>query len=558
MASKYVPSIADNNLLPESVIQDPRLIPDRGIWHPVAKEIFVDVDSYKDWYRREMAPANGIDFDTAPTVGILLQKSHINTKDDGHYVSLIQELEAQGAMVVPTYSGALDFSILIDEYFYSSDGKQAVDAVINLTGFALVGGPAKQDHPAAVECLRKLDRPYLCALPLVFQTFEEWKESELGLHPVQVALQVALPEIDGAMEPIIFAGRDGLTGRSVPLADRISALAERALKWANLRRKKNAEKNVAITIFSFPPDKGNVGTAAYLDVFGSIFSVLKGLQKDGYDVGEIPESIEALIDSVLHDKEARIASPELNVEYRMTVDEYRKLTPWAGDLEENWGPPPGQLNSDGQNLLIYGKKYGKIFIGVQPSFGYEGDPMRLLFSKSASPHHGFAAYYTYVEKVRARAGRAPFFARARMLAGAARSVACRSTPAVASRHPPRLQPRHAHHVSCRCARLALHPRCPPHAGLQRGRGAALRHARLARVHAGQAGWHEWRVLPRPPHPQHPEPLLLRRQQPVRGDDRQAPLVREHHLLPDAARRERRPLQGPQGARRARLLLPDAA
>ena len=48
---------------------------------------------------------------------------------------------------------------------------------------------------------------------------------------------------------------------------------------------------------------------------------------------------------------------------------------------------------------MYGKTYGNVFIGVQPTFGYEGDPMRLLFSKSASPHHGFAAYYTYVEKV---------------------------------------------------------------------------------------------------------------------------------------------------------------
>jgi len=399
VASKYVPEIRDNQLLPDSVIQDPRLIPDRGIWHPVAKEIFVDSESYMDWYRREVAPTTGIDFDAAPTVGIILQKSHINTKDEAHYVSLIMELEAQGAKVVPTYSGALDFSILVDEYFYNSAGKQIVDSVINLTGFALVGGPAKQDHPKAVECLKRLDRPYLVALPLVFQTFEEWKDSELGLHPVQVALQVALPEIDGAIEPIIFAGRDGLTGRSVPLADRIAALSGRALKWANLRRKKNAEKNVAITIFSFPPDKGNVGTAAYLDVFGSIFSVLKGLEKEGYNVGEIPESIEALIDTVLHDKEATMASPELNVEYSMSVEEYKALTPWAEDLEENWGPPPGQLNSDGQNLLIYGKKFGNVFIGVQPSFGYEGDPMRLLFSKSASPHHGFAAYYTYVEKV---------------------------------------------------------------------------------------------------------------------------------------------------------------
>lgn len=52
-----------------------------------------------------------------------------------------------------------------------------------------------------------------------------------------------------------------------------------------------------------------------------------------------------------------------------------------------------------QELLVYGKQFGNVFIGVQPTFGYEGDPMRLLFSKSASPHHGFAAYYTFLEKV---------------------------------------------------------------------------------------------------------------------------------------------------------------
>jgi magnesium chelatase subunit H len=48
---------------------------------------------------------------------------------------------------------------------------------------------------------------------------------------------------------------------------------------------------------------------------------------------------------------------------------------------------------------VYGRQFGNVFIGVQPTFGYEGDPMRLLFSKSASPHHGFAAYYTFLEKI---------------------------------------------------------------------------------------------------------------------------------------------------------------
>ena len=379
---------------------EPVLLPDKAIWHPVAPDVvFETYSDYMNWYDNEFCPDAGIDPKTAPTVGILLQKSHINTKDDTHYVSLIAELESRGARVVPVYSGGLDYSGPVNDYFKDSNGKVIVDTVVNLTGFALIGGPASQDHKKAAQILKGLDVPYLCAVPLVFQSFEEWQASELGLHPIQVALQVSLPEIDGAIEPIIFAGREGATGRSVPLADRVNLLADRSLKWANLKNKENKDKNIAITIFSFPPDKGNVGTAAYLDVFDSIQAVLKQMKSEGYDIGDAPETKEEIMEAVLNDPEARISSPELNVEYRMSTEEYYELTPYATDLEENWGPAPGNLNSDGQNLVVYGKKFGNVFIGVQPTFGYEGDPMRLLFAKSASPHHGFAAYYTYLEKI---------------------------------------------------------------------------------------------------------------------------------------------------------------
>jgi len=382
-----------------SAIAEPIVIADKGIWHPMASRVFETVDEYNEWYDKVHCPAAGINPKTATTIGLVLQKSHINTKDECHYTALISELEARGSKVVCIYSGGLDFSGPVDEYFYSGE-KVVVDSVINLTGFALVGGPASQDHPKAVETLKKLNRPYICAVPLVFQSFEEWQSSELGLHPIQVALQVSLPEIDGAIEPIIYAGREGATGRSVPLSDRVELLANRALKWASLSKKKNSDKKISITVFSFPPDKGNVGTAAYLDVFGSIFAVMKEMKAKGYNIGDkMPANAKELMEMVLHDVNAQISSPELNVAYKMTVDEYEKLCPFSKDLEENWGPAPGHLNSDGQNLLVYGLNMGNVFIGVQPSFGYEGDPMRLLFSKSASPHHGFAAYYTYVEKV---------------------------------------------------------------------------------------------------------------------------------------------------------------
>ncbi|NEP19147.1 MAG: magnesium chelatase subunit H, partial [Leptolyngbya sp. SIO4C1] len=214
-----------------------------------------------------------------------------------------------------------------------------------------------------------------------------------------VALQMAIPELDGAIEPIVVSGRDGMTGRAITLQDRVEAVAQRAMKWARLRCLPRLDKKLAITVFSFPPDKGNVGTAAYLDVFGSIYKVMEQMKAEGYQVDNLPESAEALMQEVIHDAQAQYNSPELNIAYRMPVQEYEALTPYSARLEENWGPPPGQLNTDGQNMLIYGKAFGNIFIGVQPTFGYEGDPMRLLFSRSASPHHGFAAYYTYLEKL---------------------------------------------------------------------------------------------------------------------------------------------------------------
>ena len=117
------------------IAEDPVLLPDKAIWHPVAPSIVFETnEKYFEWYNKEFCPDAGIDPKTAPTIGLILQKSHINTKDDTHYVSLISELESRGARVVSIYSGGLDFSGPVEEYFYDSSGRPIVDTVINLTG----------------------------------------------------------------------------------------------------------------------------------------------------------------------------------------------------------------------------------------------------------------------------------------------------------------------------------------------------------------------------------------------------------------------------------------
>ena len=175
--------------------------------------MYDDVKEYLNWYGTRRVANEKLKGPNAPVIGLVLQSSHIVTGDESHYVAVIMELELRGAKVIPIFAGGLDFSSPVERYFIDPVTKKPfVNSVVSLTGFALVGGPAKQDHPRAVGALMKLDVPYIVALPLVFQT-TEWLNSTLGLHPIQVALQVALPELDGGMEPIVFAGRDPRTGK---------------------------------------------------------------------------------------------------------------------------------------------------------------------------------------------------------------------------------------------------------------------------------------------------------------------------------------------------------
>ena len=66
--------------------------------------------------------------------------------------------------------------------------------------------------------------------------------------------------------------------------------------------KRVAQKRIAITIFSFPPDKGKIGTAAHLGVFGSTFKGMEGVREKRYNVGDMPRTAEQLLENVLHDK----------------------------------------------------------------------------------------------------------------------------------------------------------------------------------------------------------------------------------------------------------------
>ena len=342
------------------------------------------------------------------TVGLLMMRSYVLSSDTAHYDGVIRAFEARGIAVRAAFAGGLDGRPAIDTYFHDETGVH-IDALVSLTGFSLVGGPAYNDNDAAIAVLKGLDVPYIAAHPLEFQTLGQWAGSAQGLGPIETTMLIALPELDGATNPTVFAGRHGETGcdgchhqclqtsdhkAMSPCHERIDSLVEKTARLADLRRKSNADKTISIVLFGFPPNAGAVGTAAYLSVFDSLFNTLGKLKAEGYDV-ELPSDATALRAALLQGNAAEYGQ-EANVAAHVSADTIVKSTPPLAEVEAVWGPAPGRIQSDGRGVFVLGAHFGKVFVGVQPAFGYEGDPMRLLFEKGFAPTHAFVTFYLWL------------------------------------------------------------------------------------------------------------------------------------------------------------------
>ena len=355
------------------------------------------------------------------TVGLLLMRSYLLAGNTGHYDGVVTALEARGLRVLPAFATGLDARPAIEKFFLDAAGHSVVDSVVSLTGFSLVGGPAYNDARAAEEILAKLDVPYLAVMPVEFQTLEQWGGSARGLLPVEATMMVSIPELDGCSAPMVFGGRSDATGKACqgcekacqfPQAhgandthdthdmqtctERADALAARVAKLVALRRSQRADRKVACVIFNFPPNAGATGTAAHLSVFESLLNTLRAMQAQGYTV-DVPATVDELRNRIIHGN-AEKHGAMANVHTRIAAADHVRRERWLKQIEAQWGPAPGRQQSDGSSIFVLGERFGNVFVGIQPGFGYEGDPMRLLFESGFAPTHAFSAFYRWLRE----------------------------------------------------------------------------------------------------------------------------------------------------------------
>ncbi|MDT9546221.1 MAG: magnesium chelatase subunit H [Chlorobium phaeovibrioides] len=366
-------------------------VPNMGLYHPDAPAYFTDVKSFKSWSKKR-----GVNFDKEQKIGLLFFRKHL-IQEKTYIDNTIRELEGKGINVFPAFVMGVEGHVLLRDWLL----KEHLDLLINMMGFGLVGGPAGSTKPgiaaaAREEIMAKLDAPYIVAQPLLTQEFHSWKE--LGVSPMQVTFTYSIPEMDGAVCPVVLGALQDGKVETVP--DRLLRLSGLVKQWLRLRAAANRDKKLALIVYDYPPGLGKKASAALLDVPKTLFSVLHRLKKEGYSVGELPSSAEELFKALDRATDIQVQGNKPDA-LKITYDTFKKLTT-SGErerIEDRWQGFPGEIVPIGTDeLFIGGIQFGNIFIGVQPRIGVQGDPMRLLFDKSNTPHHQYIAFYRWISR----------------------------------------------------------------------------------------------------------------------------------------------------------------
>ncbi|MCM8760261.1 MAG: cobaltochelatase subunit CobN, partial [Candidatus Omnitrophica bacterium] len=370
----------------------PPKIFDYGLYLP-GKGLLDDIESYK-----RMLPYNpkkpvvgallygGIHFDECRVMADALYE---HLKNDVNLIFIVSKVE---------------YNI---EAIYKYLKNLNIDLFLNLQYFRIHGGPFGGEPEPTYKFLQKADVPLLIGLRSYSTDIEKWKESKEGLNPLEVVLGVALPELDGGIEPIFISGLESLDDptigkvkRAKILEDRVEKLGTRIKKWIALRNTPNNEKRIAILTYNYPPGEDNLASAGYLDVFESLKIFLEKLKEKGYNI-EIPSTTlkELFLSSGIVNSPNYIQKSGLRVATDRYTSWFKSLPESAQkDVRKHWGEPPGNVMVDGGNILIPGIILGNVFLGIQPSRGVHEDPDKTYHDKDLPPHHQYLAYYFFLEK----------------------------------------------------------------------------------------------------------------------------------------------------------------
>ncbi|MGB0632908.1 MAG: cobaltochelatase subunit CobN, partial [Alphaproteobacteria bacterium] len=322
--------------------------------------------------------------------------------------AMIGALQKRGLNPLPLYIQSLKDTVsagIVAQSFADAPP----DVILNATGFAV-------STPGADRTETPFDAAGCPVLQTVFAatTEDAWAGGDTGLVARDIAMNVALPEVDGRVlaRAVAFKSEarfDDATQTAVvkhlPREDRIDFAAELAAAWAALARKPVADRRIAVVLANYPNRDGRIGNGVGLDTPAGTMTLLRAMGDAGYRVVDLPDDGNALVGRLL-DGPTNAGVKARRIEEKISLAEYQiffaALPKSVRDaVTDRWGAPEADPfflagETDCGALAIPAFRCGSITVGLQPARGYNIDPEKTYHDPDLVPPHGYLAFYAWL------------------------------------------------------------------------------------------------------------------------------------------------------------------
>lgn len=345
----------------------------------------------------------------APVAAVVFYRALVQAANTDVVDALCTALRAEGVNALPLFVTSLKDPLAAGTVERVL-GDAPPDVILNATGFAVAAPGNPKDTPfAAADCP---------VLQVVFSggAQESWAEGTRGLSARDIAMNVALPEVDGRVltRAVSFKGlarRDEATQHDVvahvPVPDRVCFVAALAARWARLRRTPEGERRVGLVLANYPNRDGRLGNGVGLDTPAGTVVVLEALKAAGYGISDVPADGDALVrtltEGVTNDLTARADRTVRAVlplaTYRAAFDALPQAV--RDQVTERWGAPEDDphVRADAGGFALSVLPLGNVVVGIQPARGYNIDPVQSYHDPALVPPHGYLAFYIWLREV---------------------------------------------------------------------------------------------------------------------------------------------------------------
>ncbi|MEE9375102.1 MAG: cobaltochelatase subunit CobN [Rhizobiaceae bacterium] len=366
-----------------------------GLWWPRTEQPTIDL--LQGFWKKQ-----------APVVALTFYRALLQSGNTQPIEALVDALRAHGCNALPIFVSSLKDEISQATVRHLFELAAPV-VVINMTGFA-VSSPDGTHVPTVLE---ENGSVVLQAI-LAGGGEEDWLQSDQGLSSRDLAMNVALPEVDGRVlsRAIAFKNADNFNAATqanivlhVARQDRVDFTANLAAAWARLRLAKPCDRKVALVLANYPNRDGRLGNGVGLDTPAGTMEVLRAMQHEGYPVADLPADGDGLI-SHLQEGPTNAAHDGRVIREVICLNQYNGMfKQLPKQIQEEvigrWGKPEADpfYLKDQKAFALSLCKFGETVVGIQPARGYNIDPTETYHSPDLVPPHGYFAFYFYLRKV---------------------------------------------------------------------------------------------------------------------------------------------------------------